>query len=183
MLKLNKGSDQMEKYVPDIYSKSIYELDYDNLINRGIKCVLFDLDNTLVPPHVKEPSKKLLEFMKELKKSQLRLIIYSNSFGKRVKNFQNQLDVEAFYFVRKPSKGKINIIMKKYNYNQSEIAIIGDQLLTDIVFGNNVGITTILVNQLSARDGLFTKFNRYREKKILKKLYKNNLFAKGKYYE
>ena len=49
----------MENYIPDIYQKSIYSIDYDNLIKRGIKCILFDLDNTLVPPSSKEPNKKL----------------------------------------------------------------------------------------------------------------------------
>ena len=78
---------------------------------------------------------------------------------------------------------KFDIIIKKYPFSQSEMAIVGDQLLTDMAFGNRVGITTILVNQLSLKDGFFTKFNRIRERKILKKLYKNNLFVKGKYYE
>ena len=39
----------MEKYVPDIYQKSIYTINYDSLLSRGIKCLLFDLDNTLAP--------------------------------------------------------------------------------------------------------------------------------------
>ena len=52
---------KMEKYIPDIYVKSIYDINYDNLKERGIKCILFDLDNTLVPTHTKDPSKKLLD--------------------------------------------------------------------------------------------------------------------------
>ena len=63
------------------------------------------------------------------------------------------------------------------------MAVIGDQLLTDVLFGNRVGITTILVNPLSVHDKIFTRFNRRREKKIYKKLYQNNLLVKGKYYE
>ena len=88
-----------------------------------------------------------------------------------------------FYFAMKPYRGKIDKIVKKYEYNQSEMAIVGDQILTDIVFGNRVGITAILVNPLSVNDKLFTKIKRIREKKIYKKLYQNNLFVKGKYYE
>ena len=37
----------MEKYVPDIYQKSVYDIDYSKLKSRGIKCLLFDLDNTI----------------------------------------------------------------------------------------------------------------------------------------
>ncbi|MBQ4634586.1 MAG: YqeG family HAD IIIA-type phosphatase [Bacilli bacterium] len=173
----------MEKYIPDIYAKSIYDVNYDNLVERGIKCVLFDLDNTLIPPSMKKPSPKLVNFLNELKKTQLHFIIYSNGRSKRVKHFEQLLNLECISPAGKPFRGKFDTIIKKYHYNQSEIAIIGDQLLTDVAFGNNVGITTILVNPLSLKDSFFTRFNRMREKNILKKLYKNNLFAKGKYYE
>ena len=173
----------MERYIPDIYAKSIYDINYDNLINRGIKCVLLDLDNTLLPPKTKDVSKKLLDFIKQLKKTKLHFIIYSNSGKKRVLEVAQRLELEYLYFVRKPYRGKFDKIVKKYEYNQSEIAIVGDQLLTDVLFGNRVGITTILVNPLSLNDRFFTKFNRVREKRIFKKLYKNNLFVKGKYYE
>ena len=173
----------MEKYIPDIYAKSIYDINYEGLINRGIKCILFDLDNTLLPPKTKEVSKKLVEFIKQIKKNKLHFIIYSNSSKKRVANIASKLDLEYFYYVWKPYRGKLDKIIKKYEYNQSEMAIVGDQLLTDVLFGNRVGITSILVNPISVNDRAFTKFNRMREKRIYKKLYKNNLFVKGKYYE
>lgn len=183
MLKLLREVIKMEKYIPDIYVKSIYDINYDNLKERGIKCILFDLDNTLVPTHTKDPSKKLLDFMEKLKDDDFTLIIYSNSGSRRVSNVASKLGLEFYHFVKKPYRGKFDIIIKKYPFSQSEMAIVGDQLLTDMAFGNRVGITTILVNQLSLKDGFFTKFNRIRERKILKKLYKNNLFVKGKYYE
>ena len=46
----------LEKFVPDIYQKSIYDINYDTLKKRGIKCLIFDLDNTLVPVTVKKPT-------------------------------------------------------------------------------------------------------------------------------
>ena len=49
----------MEKYIPDIYQKSIYTINYDSLYNRGIRCLLFDLDNTIVPITMKKPNKKI----------------------------------------------------------------------------------------------------------------------------
>lgn len=48
------GVGFMEIYIPDLYQKSIYNINYDLLISRGIKCILFDLDNTLVPVTVKK---------------------------------------------------------------------------------------------------------------------------------
>lgn len=173
----------MEKYIPDIYAKSIYDINYENLIERGIKCILFDLDNTLLPPKAKEVPKKLMDFLKQNKKLGIRFIIYSNGTKKRIGNLASKLELEYYYMTLKPYRGKLDKVMKKYEYNQSEIAVVGDQILTDILFGNKAGITSILVNPLSLKDSTFTKFNRMREKRIYKKLYKNNLFTKGKYYE
>ena len=48
---------------PDIYKQSIYNIDFLELKRHGIKCLLFDLDNTLVPIDVVMPDKKLLDFL------------------------------------------------------------------------------------------------------------------------
>ena len=60
---------------------------------------------------------------------------------------------------------------------------IHNQFLTDIIGGNKVGITTILVNPIGLKDFFFTKINRIREKRIMDKLGKNLLFVKGRYYD
>ena len=66
--------------VPDIYQKNIETINYKKLKDRGIKCLLFDLDNTLVPYHVKQPTKKLRDFFKTLKKQGFKIIWYFKLF-------------------------------------------------------------------------------------------------------
>ena len=51
--------------------------------------------------------------------------------------------------------------MKIFNYELSDVAIIGDQLYTDILCGNRVGIKTILVHPMSKDDLIFTKWFRF----------------------
>ena len=63
----------LEKFVPDIYQKSIYTINYDSLLLRGVKCLLFDLDNTLVPITEKRPDNKIKDLFSELKEKVLRL--------------------------------------------------------------------------------------------------------------
>ena len=53
------GGHFMEQYIPDIYQKSIYNINYDLLAARGIKCILMDLDNTMVPISIKKSNKKI----------------------------------------------------------------------------------------------------------------------------
>lgn len=172
----------MEKYVPDIYKKSIHVIDYNKLKNNGIKCLLFDLDNTIVPFNEKVPPKKVVDLFKKVKDLGFKVIIFSNSGKRRLKPFKEILDVDCSVRAMKPSTKKFFKVLEEFHYNESEVAIIGDQIMTDVLGGNRTGITTILINPISKRDFFLTKFNRIREKKVIKKLSKLDLFYRGKYY-
>ncbi len=172
----------MEKYVPDIYQKSIYTINYEKLKKNDIKCLLLDLDNTIIPSGTDVVSKKLQDFINDLKKD-FTIILFSNAFEKRVKKVANILEIDYYALAFKPNTKKFKHLIKKYKLQEYEIAIIGDQLLTDIVGGNKLGITTILVNPISNSDSILTRINRALERRKMKKLYRKGLFTKGKYYE
>ena len=93
------------------------------------------------------------------------------------------MNVDCCASARKPFKDKFLLVLKEYHYNINEVAIIGDQILTDVVGGNKVGILTVLINPISNKDFFITKFNRIRERRIMKKLRDKTLFSKGRYYE
>ncbi len=173
----------MDIFLPDRYYKSIYDIDYRKLKNDGIKCLLFDLDNTIVPPNIKKPDKKVRDLFDNLKELDFKIIIISNSNKKRLTPFKEELVVDCSASSLKPSKTKFLKILKEYKYDLSETAIIGDQLLTDVFGGNRIGITTVLVNPISKNDITVTKVNRKLEKIVEKKLHKRGLFERGKYYD
>lgn len=173
----------MEKYVPDIYIKSIYSIDYDKLKSRGIKCILFDLDNTVAPLSLKKPNKKIKDLFNELKSKGFKLIIFSNNSKARLKPFKDELEVDCAFSCKKPMRKKYDLILKEYKYSVSEVAIVGDNIVTDVLGGNKVGITTILVNPISNKEVFFAQATRLIERVIINKLSKKELFMKGKYYE
>ena len=172
----------MNKYIPNMYYKNIYEINYKLLKEKGIKCILFDLDNTLVEPHTKHSNEKLQKLFIELKKD-FKVIIFSNSFITRLFPFKKELEVDINHTSLKPLKHSFNKVLKKYKFNKEEVVIIGDQIFTDIIGGNNVGINTILVDSITVKDFFITKYNRKREEKLLKELEEKKLFKRGKYYE
>lgn len=173
----------MEKYIPDIYVKSIYYIDYEKLKERGIKCILFDLDNTIAPISLKKPNKKIKDLFQKLKKMGFKLIIFSNSGKMRLKPFKEELEVDCAFSCKKPMRKKFDVILKEYRFSISEVVIVGDNIVTDVLGGNKVGITTILVNPISNKERLCTKPLRIYEKRIIKLLAKKELFFRGKYYE
>ena len=173
----------MEIFLPDKYYKNIYEINYRQLKEDGIKCLLFDLDNTCVPYVDKEPTKKLKDLFDRLKGMGFKVIIFSNATKKRLEPFKNGLLVDCSFSSRKPSKRKFLKVLKMFGYDLSETAIIGDQLFTDIFGGNRVGIKTILVNPMSDKDLFATKIFRFFEKGQYRKMKKRGILTLGKYYE
>ena len=173
----------MDNFIPDMYQKSIYHIDYDKLKEDGIKCLLFDLDNTCIPFKDKEPNKKLKDLFEMLNDMDFKVIIFSNATKKRLTPFKNGLNVDCSASSFKPSSKKFLKIMKMFNFSLSEVVIIGDQLYTDVLGGNRVGIKTILVNPMSKDDKLFTKLFRFLERRKFKKFAKRGILIKGKYYE
>lgn len=178
------------KFVPDIYAKSIYTINYSKLKKRKIKCLIFDLDNTLAPVDINEPSQKLKNLFFDLKEMGFHIIIASNSNKKRVEPFKNGLEVDSIYSSFKPFKKSYKKIMEKFNYKPEDIAGIGDQFITDIFGANRSGITSVLVNQISKIDRKSTKlFNRKIDNIIKRKLRKKKLLnttkssTLGVYYE
>lgn len=173
----------LEKYVPDIYQKSIYTINYDTLLLRGIKCLLFDLDNTLVPITENKPDQKIKELFFELKDKGFKIIIFSNSPKSRLKPFKEELEVDCCANAAKPTTKKFKHIMKVYGFECSEVAIIGDSIIDDINGGNKAGITTILINQIGKKEFPIAFLKRRYENHLLKKMRDLSLFAKGRYYD
>ena len=171
----------MEIYVPDCYQENIFTVNYELLKNKGIKCLLFDLDNTILPANKKVCSNEIKELFNRLKQD-FQIIIFSNSPKKRVSTIANELGVSYVYLAFKPSPKKFFEVMKNYKFGENEIAIIGDQIVTEVKGGNRVGITTILTKPISKYDPLWTKIGRSREKRIIKKLRQKDLFL-GRFYD
>lgn len=173
----------MDKYVPKMYKKNIYNINYLKLKQQGVECLLYDLDNTLISPSSKKITSDLKNFFKTLKQDGFRIIIFSNSPKNRVKPIGDKLEIDFISSAMKPLRYKFDKVIKEGQYNANNVAIIGDQLFTDILGGNKVGIITVLVDPIDKSDILLTKINRLREKKLEKKLAFNNLLVRGRYYE
>ena len=173
----------IEIFRPDVYSKSIFDVNYKKLKEKGIKCILLDLDNTIAPVNIEKPDNKMKKFLNELKEKGFHLIIMSNSQKKRVEPFKNELELDSAAFSMKPRKSKYMKILKTFGYKPEEVAAIGDQLLTDVLGANRMQITSILVNPMSKKDGISTNLNRIIERMIIKRLEKKELFERGKYYD
>ena len=171
-----------ERFYPNMYKKNIYEINYKKLQEKNIKCLLFDLDNTCVPFEDNCPTEELKELFSKLTDMGFKVIIFSNSPEKRLANFSS-LGVDYNSASFKPFSYNFIKILEKYKFKRKEVCIIGDQLLTDILGGNLIGIYTCLVDPISPNELTIVKISRKIEDKIAKSFTKRKKLEKGKYYD
>ena len=159
----------MEKYIPDIYQKNIFSINYDNLLSRGIKNLLFDLDNTIAPIYEKRCRNEVKELFKFLKNKNMNIYIVSNSIDARVSAFSRELKVDYLSSAKKPSFKKIEKLISDNMLKLDQTALIGDSMMDDVVCGNGIGITTILIDQISKREFPFARIKRIKGSKKIKR--------------
>lgn len=133
-----------------------------------IQCVLIDIDNTIVPVDETDIDYVKAEWLKAAQKH-VRVVLVSNNHGTRIQEISNTLELETFSFALKPVSRVYFHIKKKYNLNKRQIAVIGDQLLTDVLGGKMQGFKTIYVEPISQKDTFFTTISRTIERKLMKK--------------
>lgn len=169
-------------FKPSIYKKTIFEIPYDKLKEEGIRCLVFDLDNTLGLISHKSCPEETKELIKKLKKDFI-VVISSNNTKRRIKPYLEELEVDGFAWSLKPSIKGLILIKNKYRLKKKEMCMIGDQIITDVLSGKRFHIKTILVDPLGKEDLKITGLNRKLEEKIIQRYEKRGLFKRGNYYE
>lgn len=162
----------LERFFPDIYVKSVYELPIEKLKEMGIKGLVFDIDNTVVPFDMEEPDEDLKELFLYLKKQGFRVCFFSNNSKKRVQLFSRDLKLLAVHKAGKPGIRKLNIALNKLHLSPKNTAIVGDQVFTDMWCGHKAGLTCILTEPICDRDQLITKVKRGLERRVLQVYFK-----------
>jgi HAD superfamily phosphatase (TIGR01668 family) len=155
---------------PDFYFQNISEIDLENLSKMGFKGIILDLDNTLVGWEKNSLNEREKIWLEKAKKK-FKLFIVSNSFfrRKRAKEIGKILDIPVFSSSFKPLPFYFLKAIKKMNLKKEEVIIIGDQIFTDIIGGNLIGIKTIKVDPLSKKEFLTTRIIRIFENYLFKK--------------
>jgi HAD superfamily phosphatase (TIGR01668 family) len=138
------------------------------LTAHGIKGILLDVDNTLSPHNAPDPEPPVMAWLKSLADNGIEAVIVSNNSHERVKPFAGKLGLRFISRGLKPLPTGFNRAQKMMGLSRKELAVVGDQLFTDMTGGNLAGIVTLLVDPIEPEDGPFFKLKRRLEKPLLK---------------
>lgn len=155
-----------KRFYPDMKLNSVYEVDFDRLYKKGIRGLIFDIDNTLVP-HGADADERIEKLFGELKKMGFKTFLLSNNKLERVKRFNANIRSLYIYKAGKPNAVNYIKAMRMMGTGKENTVFIGDQLFTDIWGAKKAGISTILLNPIDKKEEIQIVLKRYLEKIVL----------------
>ena len=173
----------LKLFLPDLYIKDYKDLKIDYLRNKGIKMLICDIDNTLVPFDQHYPDDGVFAFIEDLKKNDIIHVLISNNKTFRVKEFAKVLNFSYYPSVKKQLKITYRKVLNDFQIYKGEVATLGDQLLTDVLGSKRIGLLTILAKPLVTRDINYTKINRFIERYVYQLLERKGYLKRGVFDE
>ncbi|SFR02903.1 YqeG family HAD IIIA-type phosphatase [Desulfoscipio geothermicus] len=168
---------------PRMYVPSILEIKPEELRKNGIKALLLDLDNTIVPRDRDKFSPEITAWLQELKETGFQLCIVSNNSTSRVNSLAAPLQIPCVVRAVKPLRQAFVRALDLLGVTAGETAVVGDQIFTDILGGNRLGLFTILVVPMEGKEFWATKLiNRRLEKPVLARISRRVSLKDKKYY-
>ena len=155
-----------QKFYPNYYVESSYDINYDDLYKQGYRGLVFDIDNTLVE-HGADAAKRTIELMERLKSIGFSICFLSNNNEERVKRFNKDIKNHYIYKANKPSKKGYEKAMQLIGTTTANTVFIGDQLFTDVYGANRVGLKTFLVKPIGKKEEIQIVLKRFLERIVL----------------
>lgn len=134
--------------LPCLQADSITALTPEYLQNRGIKLLMLDFDNTIVPYITNAPTEEMAAWLQMITKSPVQVCVVSNSKRDRVKVFCKSYGIDCITHAKKPFSKGIRECLARYDLPAKHCALAGDQIYTDVLGANCTGVTSILVKAI-----------------------------------
>ena len=137
----------LNKLYPDTYLDSIDDIDFEMYYKKGIRGIVSDIDNTLVP-HGAPADEHIIKVFEKIHGMGIDTCLISNNRKLRVEPFAKAVNSKFIYDAHKPSRESYKKAMELMNTDKESTLFIGDQIFTDIWGGNRAGVLTLLVHPI-----------------------------------
>ncbi len=175
----------IERSIPDVYVPTIYDVDYEDIYNSGIKCVIFDLDDTLLPSDDICVTPELIELFDIIQNEYcFKTCLVSDGSNKRVKPVADILKTPYVANAYKPTSYAYTLVKQAFNENNMDdnTAFIGDSVFLDMIFASRYGMYKVLVDSIGINKYNYKTVSNNFVQAILSIPLKNYGFEFGKHY-
>ncbi len=159
----------MRLLTPDLYLDNICMVTPELLRTRGIKALILDVDNTLTEHNSQHISEEVLFWIRLMRQNGFLLMIASNNNKARIAPFAKKIEIEAVANSFKPLPIGYRKALAKWGLPAKEVAVVGDQIYTDIVGANLCGMFSILVKFWKEEKNFFFRLKRWIERPVIRR--------------
>ncbi len=159
----------MKLFTPDFVFHSVIQITPEFLRDNGIKALVLDVDNTLTTHGNPTPGDGVLEWLDQMREAGISMTIVSNNSRERVKPFAEKLKLSFISRGCKPMTVGMTKACRVFELPPQEVAIVGDQLFTDMIGGRLKGMKCILTEPIQQEDGPFFRLKRKLEYRLMQK--------------
>lgn len=131
---------------------TILQLTPDVLKQHGLKGLVLDVDETLVPFRAAQVSEELLPWVEEVRQVASLWLVSNNISEARIRRIGKALELPYISGAGKPSRRKVRRAVEAMGLPVEQIGMVGDRLFTDVLAGNRLGLFTVLVEPMLAPD-------------------------------
>lgn len=153
---------------PDYNLKNVYEIDFEKLKNDGIKCIMFDLDSTVMVSKSADFLPETVEWFNTFLKDFEVAIISNNKNEEYIENASKLAPCRVIGRANKPNPNVMKSYLESVGVEPSCAVMVGDRPLTDILAGKLLGCKTILVGSINPSENLPTKLVRALERSTIR---------------
>jgi len=166
------------KLKPTYITGHVTDINFEDLISEGIKGLIFDLDNTIMKPKTGKISEDIRQWLEKTQECFKIAVVSNNPHKSYIEKVKIELGIPVYYHAKKPRRGTTLQALKEMKLLPSEVAMVGDRTLTDIMVGQRLGMITILVDPLMKhQESCLIRFCRKLERLFIcpaKKVFSNN---------
>ena len=155
---------------PLIKLNKITDINIDLLNKYGIDSLILDVDNTLSTHHGQVLTEGLEEWLDLMRENGIKMTVLSNSTSKRLEPFAKKIGLDYISLGLKPLPFGYIRALRTLNSKKKDTAIVGDQIFTDTLGGNLVGVKTILLTPIKPETSLRFRMKRKVERLVIKML-------------
>ncbi len=161
---------------PDEFIDRVSDLVPQMLLVRGIHGLVLDLDNTICEWQSEVIPDDIREWLRRLNAAGIAVCLASNTHNRRrLQRVADSLGISYVQGLPKPRKRCFNKALQYLELPADRVAVVGDQMFTDVLGGKRSGIHTIMVKPLNSREFIGTKISRLFERALLCWFHKHKL--------
>jgi len=160
--------------IPDYMLAHYDDVTPEFLASLGVRGLLIDIDNTLAPYEQPTPDDRHRAWFDALDEHGIRSALISNNHRERVDEFNQTLCREAYWHSGKPLGRTFKKVIRGWGLPYEQVAVLGDQLLTDALGAKLLGLTVIIVPPIRDKKTAFVRFKRYLERPYVKAYHKKH---------